>query len=106
MEEITVHALAEVIKGGSTRVIDVREPVEYRSGHVPGAELITMATVPLRLADLPRAEKLHVICESGARSYQVCAYLENHGYQVTTVTGGTGAWRMNGLPIVQGMSPR
>lgn len=103
MEEVTVRALAEVIKTGRARLIDVREPHEYRAGHVPGAELMTMATVPLRIADLPHNEKLYVICESGARSFQVCAYLEQHGYQAVTVQGGTGAWRMSGLPITQGM---
>lgn len=103
MEEVTVRTLAEVIKTGRVRLIDVREPDEYRSGHVPGAELMTMATVPLRVADLPRNEKLYVICESGARSFQVCAYLEEHGYQVATVQGGTGAWRMSGFPVTQGM---
>ncbi len=103
MEEITVLALAEAIKGGRTRLIDVRQADEYRLGHVPGAEFISMSTIPLRLADLPRDEKLHIICESGARSWQVCSFLERHGYQAVTVAGGTSAWRMNGFPITHGM---
>lgn len=103
MEDVTVSELAETIKGGKTRLIDVRQADEYRAGHVPGAEFITMATVPLRLADLPRDEKLYVICESGGRSWQVCAYLEEHGYHVVNVQGGTGAWRMSGLPLKTGM---
>lgn len=103
MEEVTVLALAEAIKGGRTRLIDVRQADEYRSGHVPGAEFISMSTIPLRLADLPRDERLHIICESGARSWQVCSFLEQHGYQAVTVAGGTSAWRMNGFPITHGM---
>jgi rhodanese-related sulfurtransferase len=103
MEEVTVQALAAALKTGKSRLIDVREPNEYRSGHVRGAELMSMAMVPLRIADLPRNEKIFVICESGARSWQVCSYLEQHGYQVVTVKGGTGAWRMSGLPLTQGM---
>jgi rhodanese-related sulfurtransferase len=106
MEEVTVQVLAEALKSGSPRLIDVREPGEYRSGHVSGAEMITMATVPLRVADFSRDEKLYVICESGSRSWQVCSYLDRHGYQVVTVAGGTGAWRKNGFPLTQGMSPR
>lgn len=103
MEELTVSALAEALEHGKPRLIDVRQADEYRSGHVPGAEFITMSTIPLRLADLPRDEKLYVICESGGRSYQVCSYLEQHGYDVVTVQGGTGAWRMSGRPLTHGM---
>ena len=103
MEEVTVTALAEVMKNRNVRVLDVRNPDEYRSGHVPGAELITMATIPLRTADLPRDEKLFIVCESSSRSWQVCAFLDRQGYQVVNVIGGTGAWRMNGLPLTQGM---
>lgn len=103
MQGITVETLAAVMKNGKTRVIDVRNPDEYRSGHVPGAELITMATIPLRTAELPRDEEIFIICESSSRSWQVCAYLERQGYQAINVEGGTGAWRMNGLPLTQGM---
>jgi rhodanese-related sulfurtransferase len=103
MEEVTVQALATALKAGKPRVIDVREAAEYRSGHVPGSEFITMATIPVRLADLSHGEKLYVICESGGRSGQVCSYLERQGYQVVNVQGGTGAWRMSGFPLSQGM---
>jgi rhodanese-related sulfurtransferase len=103
MEEVTVRVLAAALNSGKPRLIDVREAGEYRAGHVPGAEFITMSTIPLRLADLPRDEKLYLICESGGRSWQVCSYLEQHGYQVVTVEGGTGAWRMSGFPLTQGM---
>jgi len=103
MEEITVSALAGALATGEVRLIDVREADEYRAGHVPSAEFITMSTIPLRLADLPRGQKLHVICESGGRSWQVCSYLEMQGYDVVNVAGGTGAWRMSGRPLTQGM---
>jgi rhodanese-related sulfurtransferase len=103
MEEVTVQALASAMKSRGLRLIDVREAVEYRSGHVPGAEFISMATIPVRLSDLPRGKKLYLICESGARAFQVCHYLEQHGYQVVNVAGGTGAWRMSGFPLKQGM---
>jgi len=103
MEEITVSGLAEAIEAGNIRLIDVREADEYRAGHVPTAEFITISTIPLRLADLPRDQKFHFICESGGRSWQVCSYLEMQGYQVVNVVGGTGAWRSSGRPLTQGM---
>jgi rhodanese-related sulfurtransferase len=91
----TSAALAE----GRAAVIDVREPYEYASGHVPGAINMPMATIPVRLGDLPRDTDLYVICESGARSWQVVAFLERHGIAAHNVEGGTGTWRMMGLPL-------
>lgn len=103
MEEITVDRLAEKLKAGGLRVIDVRNPDEYRQGHIPSAELITMATIPLRISELPRDEDIYIVCESGGRSFQVCSFLDRQGYRAVNVQGGTGVWRMAGLPIKQGM---
>jgi rhodanese-related sulfurtransferase len=82
-------------------VIDVREPYEYAAGHVPGAINIPMATIPIRIQDLPKGD-VFVICESGARSWQVAAFLAQRGITVTNVEGGTGAWRVAGLPLEAG----
>lgn len=80
-------------------VIDVREAYEYEGGHVPGAIHIPMATVPLRVTEFPTQAPAYVICESGARSWQVCAFLERQGIAAINVEGGTGAWLAHGLPV-------
>lgn len=102
MQTATITELKSAVDSGSATVIDVREPYEFESGHVPGALNIPMATVPVRLADIPTGSPLMVICESGARSWQVCAFLDRHGIEATNVEGGTGMWRMNGLPLAAG----
>jgi rhodanese-related sulfurtransferase len=43
-----------------------------------------------------------VICESGARSWQVANFLAQRGIDVTNVDGGTSAWRSAGLPLEHG----
>ncbi len=68
---------------------------------MPGAISMPMASVPVRLQDLPRGD-VYVICESGARSWQVATFLAQRGIEVTNVDGGTGAWRASGLPLDQG----
>lgn len=97
----TVTDLHGRVSHGDAAVVDVREPYEYAAGHVPGAISIPMATIPVRLQDLPRGD-VYVICESGARSWQVATFLAQRGIEVTNVDGGTGAWRASGLPIEQG----
>ena len=42
---------------------------------------------------------VYVICQSGNRSAQVTAWLEQQGYAVANVAGGTGAWRVAGFPV-------
>ena len=96
-----VADLHQHITRGGAAVVDVREPYEYAAGHVPGAINIPMATVPIRTQDLPRGD-VYVICESGARSWQVASFLAQRGIEVTNVDGGTGAWRASGLPLEQG----
>ncbi|HJX61752.1 MAG TPA: rhodanese-like domain-containing protein, partial [Dehalococcoidia bacterium] len=49
---ITVHEANEMMARGDVQVIDVREPDEYRRGHVPGARLIPVATVLSRREEL------------------------------------------------------
>ena len=97
----TVANLHDRVSRGSAAVVDVREPHEYAAGHVPGAISMPMASVPVRLQDLPRGD-VYVICESGARSWQVATFLAQRGIEVTNVDGGTGAWRASGLPLEQG----
>lgn len=99
MQTATVAELKSALDSGRATVIDVREPYEFDSGHVPGAINIPMATIPVRLSELPTDADLHIVCESGARSWQVCAFLDRQGLAATNVEGGTGMWRTNGLPL-------
>lgn len=99
--QVDVRELATAIESGAV-VIDVREPFEYASGHVPGAVLMPMHLVPLKIAELPAERDLHVICASGNRSWQVCHFLGQHGIPAKNVAGGTGAWRAAGMALETG----
>ncbi len=81
------------------QIIDVREPHEFRAGHVPGARSLPVDRVPLHLAELRLRRPVYVVCESGNRSQRVAAYLDRHGYDARTVAGGTDAWRSAGRPV-------
>jgi rhodanese-related sulfurtransferase len=81
------------------RIIDVREPHEYRSGHVPGAASLPVDQVPLHVSALSRRSPLYLVCESGNRSRRVAEYLHAHGFDAHTVDGGTSAWRAAGRPV-------
>jgi rhodanese-related sulfurtransferase len=101
--EIDVSTLAERRAGGA-RIIDVREPDEYEEVHVPGVELMPLATVPDRLEDIGDGPVL-LICKSGGRSMQAAEFLAAQGVDVTNVAGGTMAWVDAGFETASGSEP-
>jgi rhodanese-related sulfurtransferase len=104
ISEIEVAALAERVAEGAL-VIDVREPDEYRAGHVPGAQLIPLATIPDELIRFNADGPTYVICRSGGRSMRACEVAADEGYDVVNVTGGTGAWIDSGRDVAIGDTP-
>jgi rhodanese-related sulfurtransferase len=80
-------------------VVDVREAHEYAAGHVPGAVLVPMSVLPVRVDEIPRDRTVYVVCAVGGRSGQVVAWLAQQGYDAVNVAGGTQAWQLSGYPV-------
>lgn len=99
IEHATINEVRTAIDTGTVTVIDVREFHEYQSGHVPGSLHIPMHTIPLRTDEIPADRTVYVICESGSRSWQVAAFLQQRGVAVVNVHGGMGMWRQAGFPL-------
>lgn len=98
MQYVTIDDLKAALDQGAT-VIDVREPHEFAAGHVPGAQLVPLATVPQRIGELPTDQPVFVICAVGARSAQAAHYLSQRGIDARSVDGGTGDWVAAGYPV-------
>lgn len=79
-------------------VLDVRESVEWKSGHLADARHLPLMKVAFA-GDLPRDRPLAVMCRSGHRSGIAAGILRAKGYQVENVEGGIDAWRAAGLPV-------
>ncbi len=100
MAEVSVRQLAGAVPGGDTVVLDVREPIEWEMGHVPGAFLISLGTLRERLHELPLEAGITVICEAGIRSSSAASILQAEGFAgVVNVPEGTGGYRRAGLPL-------
>lgn len=82
-------------------IIDVRTPEEYAEGHVPGAELLPLKTLPARLEDIPLDRDIYLICRSGGRSAQAAQFIAQEcGHRrLVNVEGGTMAWIEAGHPV-------
>lgn len=66
-------------------IIDVRNPSEYRGGHLRNAILAPYSRLPERLPNLPKDRRLLVHCGSGQRASFAAAYLVSHGYNVVLI---------------------
>ena len=51
-----------------------------------------MMEIPHRHQELDKEQSIVVLCHMGIRSEQVCQYLEQLGYDITTLVGGIDAW--------------
>ena len=101
VREIDIDALES--RPNDALVLDVREPEEYAHGHVPGALNLPQADLASRLEEVPRDRPLITLCERGTRSYRAGQFLRQMGvHWVTSVKGGTAAWRAAGKPLTFG----
>lgn len=74
-------------------VLDVREPSEYRQGHIPGSVLIPLSSLATRMRELPTDQLIVAVCRSGNRSGMATGLLRQAGYKALNMVGGMNAWR-------------
>ncbi len=104
ISEIHVDQLAQRLAEG-VLLIDVREAAEYQSGHIPGARLVVLGTVPDNIEAFRSDGPTYVVCRSGARSMRACEFLAEHAVDAVNVAGGTMAWIESGRGTVDGDLP-
>lgn len=102
IKEIEAAELADWMETNADHfnIIDVREMGEIYAGTIEGAKAMPLATVPLKMSELDKDKTLVMICRSGARSAQACAFLQQQGFDnVVNLRGGMFAWAGAGKPI-------
>jgi rhodanese-related sulfurtransferase len=98
--EISAADAAEKLKSAQPPfLLDVRQPDEYREGHIAGATLIPLDDLRGRMGELPTDRQIVVVCRSGARSGVAAGWLKAAGYDVVNLSGGMIAWRQAGQTI-------
>jgi rhodanese-related sulfurtransferase/rubrerythrin len=74
-------------------VLDVRQPIEYESEHLPGAKLIPLPELVDSLRDLDPEKTIIVYCAVGGRSRMAAQLLANQDFRkVYYLEGGMEAW--------------
>ena len=88
-----VRAYMEQHKPEEYTLLDVRQPEEYRQGHLPGSVLIPLGQLHQRLDELDRSKPAILYCRSGVRSANGTGVLLHAGFEdVRNLSGGILAW--------------
>jgi rhodanese-related sulfurtransferase len=81
-------------------MIDVRTDVEFAHGSIQGAKHLPLHMLPLMADQLENEKPVVLICRSGARSAQACAFLAQKGFNnVYNLRGGVMGWAQAGLAL-------
>ena len=83
-------AISQSIIAQGAMLVDVRNPDEYKSGHVKGSVNIPLDQISQRLDRFKNKNTIVVFCRSGARSKMAQSILKSNG--VTNVING-GGWQ-------------
>ena len=92
--DIDVQELRQVLENGFDGVLlDVRQPEEHAAGHIEGATLVPLGTLPSVIAGMSPDDTYLVYCKVGQRSAHAVAFMEQAGFhKARNVTGGILAW--------------
>lgn len=97
--QLTVAELHERLTA-PLQVLDVRQPGEYNTGHVPGAKNLPLGRIATAAVQLDPQQPLAVICAGGYRSSAAASILARLGFlDLLNTEGGTSAWINAGYPI-------
>jgi rhodanese-related sulfurtransferase len=100
--EVGVADAVQLINRQDAAVVDVREPGEFKSGHIPNARNVPVGQIGERTKELEKLKGKPIVltCASGNRSTTAAGALRKAGFEnVVSLAGGMGAWTQAGMPV-------
>lgn len=100
---LSVTEFASAIKNDSIVIVDVRTPMEYKSGYIQGAQNIDVKSADFQTeaAKLDKNKKIAVYCRSGKRSKMAANVMADLGYKVIELNSGIMGWQNAEMPVVK-----
>jgi rhodanese-related sulfurtransferase len=106
-ESVPIIGISELkeklAQGNRPYLLDVRQAVEYRTGHAASATLIPLGELGSRLNEAPKDREVVCICATGHRSAPATRQLVAAGYAARSLKNGMIAWQLAKLPIKTGI---
>jgi molybdopterin/thiamine biosynthesis adenylyltransferase/rhodanese-related sulfurtransferase len=93
VRRLSATDLQALLQTHSPPLIDVREPHEFKAGHLAGSRHIRLSELPQRLGEIPKDSAPVFICRSGSRSLAACSWALEAGItSPANLEGGLQAW--------------
>ena len=104
VKEYPCDAIHEKLKSPISLIIDVREPDEYRQGHIAGAVNIPRGMLEFKISNEPSLQDLKrpliIYCKTSGRAALSVVAMQTMGFEnVVSLAGGFDAWISEGHPI-------
>src|SRR5574342_104694 len=103
-EEGPAELQRRLTSGEPVTVIDVRDPDEFRDGHIEAASNISRGFLEFRIGSAVTDPKTPIVlyCQTGLRSMLAAKALHELGYEkVINLQGGFQKWAQSGLPVMK-----
>jgi rhodanese-related sulfurtransferase len=99
--KISVDALQEQMTRGEVVLLDVRQEIEFQSGHLPGAISIPVDELEDRLDEIPAGKLVVTYCRGPYCVFadEALELLDAHGWRVARLEEGVAEWEQAGLAI-------
>lgn len=106
IRECPVNEAPTAITMPNALLIDVREPDEYRQGHIAGAINIPRGLLEFRISNEPALQQperpIVLYCKTSGRAALSAIALQQMGFtKVISLAGGFDAWLAAGHPVSQ-----
>lgn len=102
VQHVTTAEAIRLMNHEKGLLVDVREPDEYRGGHIPNALSLPLSGLSAGLKQIEKhmARPIIVCCRTSQRSARAAVALRKHGFaSVQVLAGGITAWQSENLPV-------
>jgi rhodanese-related sulfurtransferase len=99
LTSIDADTAAHEIEEGA-QLVDIGDPRDWLTGHLPGALLVEPALVDSAAQELSKDKPVVIAGRNHDVTVGSAAYLHDHGFQVVILAGGPSAWKQSGRHLV------
>lgn len=103
-KSVSPQSLTALVNSHNALVIDVRDPAEFKQGHITGSENVPYSRIGERAAELKKDldRPIVIVCKMGQVAGSAVQQLKAAGLtQVYKLDGGISGWKSASLPLVK-----
>lgn len=78
--EFSTSEVKQQVLSKNYMIIDVREEIEFNSGHIPNSKNLPLSKLKKEYKKLPKDKYIILVCRSGNRSLKALSFLKDQGF--------------------------